>query len=158
MPGSGWGGQRRSIAGDNESVYAKKIISRIPEELCEKIIFLGHRNQTKIVDLYKKSDIVIVPSICYENMPNVVLEAMSHGKPVVAARLGSLLELISEGNNGMLYSPCDEKDLSDKLNHLIDSQSLRISMGKMAKKYVKENHNMEDHLKKLSDIFSECIN
>ncbi|MCD4676526.1 MAG: glycosyltransferase [Desulfobacula sp.] len=146
-----------SIAGDSESVYAKKIISDIPEELCKKVIFMGHQNQTKIVDLYKKSDIVIVPSICYENMPNVVLEAMSHGKPVVATRLGSLLELISEGNNGLLYSPGDEKDLSDKLNNLIDSQSLRIKMGKMAKKYVRKNHNMADHLKKLSDIFSECI-
>ncbi|HID26746.1 MAG TPA: glycosyltransferase, partial [Methanosarcinales archaeon] len=35
-----------------------------------------------------------------DNMPNVVLEAMSHGEPVVATRLGSLLELISEGING----------------------------------------------------------
>ena len=48
-------------------------------------------------------DIVVVPSLWYENSPNVILEAFAHRTPVIASNLGALPELVIDEKNGLLF-------------------------------------------------------
>jgi glycosyltransferase involved in cell wall biosynthesis len=63
-------------------------------------------------------DVVVVPSIWYENRPTVIVEAFAHGKPVIGANLGGIAELIHDGRDGLLFEPADPSSLASKLARL----------------------------------------
>ena len=96
-----------------------KIIGTGPEEpiLRERarsipgIEFLGYQTGAAWESALRGAKALIVPSIWYENMPYVILEALSRGKPVIATRLGGMPERIHEGKNGWLFEPGQPKDL-----------------------------------------------
>lgn len=60
-------------------------------------------------------DVVVVPSLWYENTPFVVLEALGAGVPVFASDLGGMSELVLDGDNGELFAPGDAADLGQRL-------------------------------------------
>lgn len=56
-------------------------------------------------------DVIVVPSIAYESLPLVVLEAMASGKPVIASRLAGIPEVVQDGVTGGLFEPGDANAL-----------------------------------------------
>ncbi len=93
-------------SGPEESVLRKRAKS-IPG-----IEFLGYQTGEVWEQVLQGSRALIIPSIWYENMPYVVLEALSRGKPVIATRLGGIPERIREGENGWLFEAGQPKDLA----------------------------------------------
>ena len=69
-------------------------------------------------------DALVVPSVWPENSPLVVLEAFLAGLPVVAARIGGIPELVSDGTNGLLFHPGDADDLARVLARLVNEPEL----------------------------------
>jgi len=72
-----------------------------------RIEFAGAFGPTQISDVLADTDVLIVPSLWYENTPFVMLEALAAGVPVAASALGGMAELIDEGRNGFLFPPGD---------------------------------------------------
>ena len=68
-----------------------------------KIIFYGWQSGKKLLAILAGVDILVVPSLCYENSPTVIYEALSMGIPVLASRIGGAGELIMEGKNGWTF-------------------------------------------------------
>lgn len=77
------------------------------------ILLCGNRPHADLPRWYSAADVICLPSL-REGMPNVVLESLSCGRPVVASRVGALPDLINECN-GFLVPPGDPRDLADKL-------------------------------------------
>jgi glycosyltransferase involved in cell wall biosynthesis len=96
---------------------------------------------------------VIVPSLWYENSPNVVLEAMAHGRPVVASDLGSLPEEVIDGETGLCFKPGNEEDLADQVKALLSDPATAAELGSAARKRVLAEHSMKGHLKMLKELF-----
>ena len=69
-------------------------------------------------------DALVVPSVWPENSPLVVLEAFLAGLPVVAARIGGIPELVSDGTNGLLFHAGDADDLARALARLVNEPEL----------------------------------
>jgi glycosyltransferase involved in cell wall biosynthesis len=69
-------------------------------------------------------DIVVVPSIWYENAPRIIREAFLAKQPVVTAALGGMSEEIQDGVNGLLFRPRDVADLQQTLWRFIADPSL----------------------------------
>jgi GT2 family glycosyltransferase/glycosyltransferase involved in cell wall biosynthesis len=69
-------------------------------------------------------DVLVVPSIWPENSPLVIREAFLAGVPVVATRIGGIVELIEDGVSGLLVEPGDSADLRRVLQRLIDEPAL----------------------------------
>jgi len=69
-------------------------------------------------------DVLVVPSIWPENSPLVIREAFLAGVPVVASRIGGIVELIEDGVGGLLVEPGDPVDLRRTLQRLIDEPAL----------------------------------
>jgi glycosyltransferase involved in cell wall biosynthesis len=65
-----------------------------------------------------------VPSLWFENSPLVVHEAFQAGVPVVAARIGGLIDLVDEGRTGFLYEPGAPAGLATALRPFIEDPSL----------------------------------
>ncbi len=69
-------------------------------------------------------DVLIVPSIWYENSPLTVHEAYLAGVPVLASDIGGLAEYVGEGRGGMNFRAGDDKDLYEKIKEIMDNPSL----------------------------------
>lgn len=108
-----------------------------------RIQLMGEVENDKIEKVYAHTDVLVVPSIWYENTPLVILEALASQTPVIASRIGGIPELIQDGVNGLLFQPNDCKDLSDKLNLLSCDSALleRLRLGAHALKDIGENAN-----------------
>lgn len=96
-------------------------------------------------------DIFVLPSL-HEGSANIVLEAMGHGKPVVAFNISSLPELVSDGKTGFLARFRDAEDLTDKITKLIEDPSLRKKAGKEGRSRVEQFFRMDDTINNFIDV------
>ena len=85
----------------------------------ERISFFGWRTRNEILDVLSQSDILIMPSICYENSPTVIVEALSLGLPVITADIGGAGELITADYNGWKFEAGNWRQLAELLNNLL---------------------------------------
>jgi glycosyltransferase involved in cell wall biosynthesis len=92
--------------------------------------------------VYQKADICVLTSD-YEGTPNVLLEAMACGLPIVATRVGGVPEVIREGENGLMVEPDDEASLYAALVSLTNDSRLRKQMGSKARAYAQTNHALD---------------
>jgi glycosyltransferase involved in cell wall biosynthesis len=80
------------------------------------IEFLGHLKQDELYAIVRKARFLVIPSICYENNPYSVIEALCMGTPALGARIGGIPELIREGENGFLFEAGNVAELRDKVH------------------------------------------
>jgi len=125
-------------------------------------IYLNKTNGIKYFDeqkkgnlnkLIKNSAFVVVPSIWYDNFPNVILESFSLGKAVVGSRIGSIPELVKHGETGMLFEPGDSDDLAKKMMWMLSHSNQCEKMGEKARKLVEAQYNAELHYKRVMQVF-----
>lgn len=76
----------------------------------KRVVHLGYMPPEEVMKCIAAVDAVVVPSLCYENSPTVIYEALSIGVPLLASRIGGVGELIQEGRTGYLFTPGDEAD------------------------------------------------
>ena len=99
----------------------------------------------------------IVPSIFYENMPNTILESFVLGKPVLSSNIGSIPEIVRDGETGLLFEIGNSEDLADKIFWLVNHPKECQKMGENARKLVEEEHNKELHYKRLMTLFNRIL-
>jgi len=87
-----------------------------------RIEFPGYRKNA--VEYIKASDIFVLPSV-YEGLPNVIIEAMAVGTPVLSTTVSGIPELIEHDVNGYLVPPGDEEALKKALTELMENSALR---------------------------------
>jgi glycosyltransferase involved in cell wall biosynthesis len=86
-----------------------------------RIEILGRKKMQEIFDLMKNSSCVIVPSLCYENSPTVIYEAIEVGLPVIASNIGGIPELLTQ-NETLLFLP-EEKYLLEKMEWAVNNET-----------------------------------
>ena len=92
------------------------------------IVYHGFVTGSEKEELLSTADMLVLPSVCYENAPVSVLEAYQHGVPVIASRIGGLPELVEEGVSGLLFEPGDTADLFDKIRTVITRPALLTAL------------------------------
>lgn len=96
--------------------------------LADRIAFLPWQPREALVARYQGAHIFALASF-EEGMPNVVLEAMACGLPILGTRIGGTEELVTDGDNGLLVPPGDESALAGALAALVEDGGLRARMG-----------------------------
>jgi glycosyltransferase involved in cell wall biosynthesis/SAM-dependent methyltransferase len=81
----------------------------------EKIEFCGDYEYNDIAMVLEAIDVVVVPSLWYENAPLVISTAQAFGIPVIATRLGGMAEMVADHVNGFSFRPGDAEDLAEKI-------------------------------------------
>ncbi|MFA4942180.1 MAG: glycosyltransferase [Patescibacteria group bacterium] len=103
-----------TIVGDGDYLMEAKKIAH------QNITFLGRLENNQIQELMLKSSALIVPSLCYENSPTVIYEAIGSKLPAIGSNLAGIAELINE-YGGLLFKPGDADDLIQKIQYFTDN-------------------------------------
>jgi glycogen synthase len=98
---------------------------------------LGFVDHDRLKRLYREAAVVAVPSR-REGFGVVCAEAMAHGRPVVASAVGGLLDLVVDGETGLLVPPGDVRALRAALERLLGDADLRERMGAAGRRRVSE--------------------
>ena len=118
--------------------------------LDDRISLLGNLEREKLNEVYLNSDIFVLSSK-WEGFPNVLLEAMSYGLPVVSTKVSGAEDLIEDGKSGFLVPVGDVKKLEEAILKLATDCDLRKRMGEAARERVK-NNLMDKHVARLIKI------
>jgi glycosyltransferase involved in cell wall biosynthesis len=118
---------------------------------------LGVLDRDGCRDLIARSRAVIVPSAWEETFGLVVVEAMAGGVPVIAARHGSLPELVGDGDNGILFRPGDAGDLSSVLEGVAADPERWRRLGAEARRTYEAKWDPDASLAQLIDIYRFAI-
>jgi starch synthase (maltosyl-transferring) len=102
-------------------------------------------------------DIVVVPSL-WEGMPNVVLEAMAAGRPVVASNIAGLDEVVVAGETGLLFKPGDPHALAAALLKLIQDPSLMNRMGRAGYELVQQKFQIRTTVEQTTNFYRAVLN
>lgn len=108
--------------------------------LGDVVQFLGFVTDTAA--FFSSIDIFAMPSL-YEGLGVAALEAMAAGKPVVATRVGGLMESVLDNVTGVLVPPRDPEALAGAIAKLARSPALAESMGKQGRKRVEQRYSLE---------------
>jgi len=115
--------------------------------------FLGTLPRNDVLTIVEKAQIQFVPSEWYEGFPMVIVEAYACGTPVIASRIGSLDEIIIDGETGVKYEPGNPKDLLEKINNLINDKQKLTTMRKRARALFEEKYTAERNFLMLMEIY-----
>jgi L-malate glycosyltransferase len=119
------------------------------------VTFVG--NEANVVDFMAALDVLILPSVEDEDFPNVILEAMALGKPVIASRLAGTPEQVLDGRTGLLVEPRNVAQLAEAVFQLIDNANLRSSMGQAAIQRFNTNFTSQIALNNYSNLYTKLI-
>jgi len=120
----------------------------------KRIMFHGFVSNEKLMRLYYKANITVVPSICYDNSPMVIYESLMHGSPVIGSRIGGIPELVEEEYNGFLFEAGNVGELRKIFENILPNvpQLKRLEQGayESAKKY-----DMNEHIRNLEKKYRD---
>ncbi len=121
----------------------------------ERLVCLGRVDALRKWELLKTSAILVLPSY-FENMPNILLEAMAAGMGVVASDVGAIPEMLGYGEGGLLVPPGDRAALSSALDRLLSSPALVRAQGKRNRQIVLRDYSMAIVERRLEDLYLEA--
>lgn len=119
----------------------------------KNIKFMGGFDNRNAVNVFNEIDVLIVPSIWYENSPLVIQEAFACKTAVIASRTGGILELIEDGRNGFLFEPNNADDLYRKINLIIKNH---CSIEEI-KQNIKPPKSIEENAQELGNIYEDLL-
>ncbi|RJG05833.1 glycosyltransferase family 1 protein [Noviherbaspirillum cavernae] len=138
------------MAGEGSALgYSRELAADLQ---LNNVEFVGFKNGSQLHRLIRQARFCIVPSEWYENCPMAVLEAMAHGKAVVASNIGGIPELVRNGTDGYLFEPKSVEQLRDCCLKL-SMRSRAREMGHNARKHVEADFSKSAHYQKIMDVY-----
>jgi glycosyltransferase involved in cell wall biosynthesis len=97
--------------------------------IADRVVPTGWLGGDELACAYAATDVFVTPSICFDTFGLVNLEAMEHGKPVVATVFGGSPEVIEDGVTGFVANPFDVPAYAERIARLLEDPALRARMG-----------------------------
>jgi glycosyltransferase involved in cell wall biosynthesis len=123
-------------------------------KLEDKIIFTGFMDDIR--DVLASIDILVIPSL-QEGLPVVLLEAMAMKKPIVAANIEGIMEILENSVSGLLVPPRDIKALAEAVIDLLKHEDKANQMGLAARRVVEERFGVDIMVQKVEEVYEELL-
>ena len=121
------------LVGHNSSTYGKKVVREINRlELHNDVILTGSIPYNEMPNVYRHAKVNIYASEC-ENCPNILLECLGAGRPMVASNRQPMPEF--SGDAAVYFDPSSPKDLADKLTYVINNPIVMDDLAKRAREH-----------------------
>jgi glycosyltransferase involved in cell wall biosynthesis len=132
-------------------------MSEVTKQKPNNCEFLGQLDAEALAQFYCDARMVVFATRCYEGFPTVLLEAMSHGLPVVCSRIGGLPEIVDDRKTGLLYEPGNVAELTEKILMLWQDPALCRRLGDVGRRKVREEYAADRLLDRLLVIYETVI-
>jgi glycosyltransferase involved in cell wall biosynthesis len=141
------------IAGEGKQ-YAElqALIRRLGRS--DRIRLLGY--QSDILPFYQALDLFVLSSL-REGLPNVLLEAMASGVPVVATRVAGIPRLVEDGRSGLLIEPGPPEALSVSIARLSNDPDLRHALARQGLEVIRSQFSFETRMARIRSIYDDLI-
>jgi glycosyltransferase involved in cell wall biosynthesis len=147
------------VMGDGDEL--PKIKQLVKEKNLKNIVFtgyLGAKDRTLIYELYRRADVVAVPSTVSEGIPLSVLEGMSAGSVVVASNIGGIPTAIKDHKNGILVKPKSVSGLVAGIKEVLDNKKLADRLARAARKEAVSRFDWKVIAKKMESCYKLSYN
>lgn len=138
-----------------EGKEKNKLSKMIKINKLTQTVFLPGKSENINKEL-TKSDIFIFTSD-REGTPNVILEAMASGLPVISTNVGGIPNIIQNKVTGFLYRKDDLNGMATCLINLISDKERRSKIGSQARRYIEEEHSQNMFNVKLKDLYNKVL-
>ncbi len=123
-----------TVVGDGDADYVGHLHQLVEQKnIASFVTFLPAQPKETLPALYHRSDIFLFTSIWAEPFGRVIVEAMASGVVVVGTKVGGAAEILTEGENALIFPPDDPASLARQLKRLIESPALREQLAKAAR-------------------------
>jgi len=122
-------------------------------QICDTgdVEFVGGKPHSQAIEIMRSAEVFVLPSYT-EGFPNVVIEAMASGLPIIATSVGAIPEMIGDGR-GILVPPKDSVALASALKNLIADSSSRRRFGELARDKAYRDYSIDAVFKKYFGIW-----
>jgi glycosyltransferase involved in cell wall biosynthesis len=120
--------------------------------ICQRVQLTGGLDPETARATYRRHDVFVLPSHM-EGFPNVILEAMEAGLPVVATRVGAVPEIVRDQKDGLLFDVGDVETLSAHLKWLKDHPDDRVRMGQSGRERVSQHYSVSRVAQMWTDLY-----
>lgn len=114
-----------------------------------RLVFTGWIGREEMKAAYGSSDIVLLPSVCFDSFPRVALEAMAMGRPVIGTCFGGASEIIQDGITGYVINPLKVNQIIEKVGDLLRNPARAKEFGVMSRKRVETDFDQKDKVEYL---------
>lgn len=111
----------------------------------------------KVSTIYQDSDVTVIPARWAENLPNVLIESLSNGAPIVVPNFGSFAATVND-SVAYFYKPHEVLSLKDALMDIIKNPITIKEKSEMAIKYANSKFNKNNHISSLITLFEKYLN
>ncbi|KMQ51026.1 Glycosyl transferase, group 1 [Chitinispirillum alkaliphilum] len=152
---------RLTFAGEttchNDINYKIKIENILSDEEKSRVKFLGHIKREELFDLYTESYALIIPSL-FDNCPNILLEAMAAGLPIIGSDATGIKEFIKHEVNGLLFPLSSAHILVDHIKRIVSDRKLAERLGNNGYRYVRKSHSSKNIVSEYLSYFQSVMN
>jgi glycosyltransferase involved in cell wall biosynthesis len=146
------------LAGDalfGEEAYKQELLQKIKNDELTNVSMLGHVDD--IQSLMNTADLLIHTSVTPEPFGQVIVEGMAAGLPVIASNEGGPVEIVVQGETGLLIEPGDAAILAHSIKWMLDHPEERRRMADNGMKRVKEHFVIENTVKDIVDYYKGLL-
>lgn len=142
------------IGGGDESASLQQLSSRLSVE--SSITFAGRIDRQMLAAYLATSDVFVMNST-YEAFGIAVAEAMASGLPAIASKVGSLPELVYNGQNGFLVPALDVRAMTDAMEEIMKDRPRRQSMGRLSRETAVSKYDWNVVIGMYVEVYRRCI-
>jgi len=126
--------------------------------ISENVVFVGAVSNKETPSYYAACDVFVLPSIVgskgdTEGLGVVLLEAMASGKPVIASNVGGIIDVIKDGETGLLVEQKNPKKLAEAINIILQNEKLASEITGKSEQRIKSEFSWEIIARKFKNIY-----
>jgi glycosyltransferase involved in cell wall biosynthesis len=123
----------------------------------DNIEFCGKLSGEALNSAYSGAIATIFPSNCFETFGLTILESYLHAKPVIASRLAAMVELVKDGETGLLVDPASPGQLYQAMQQLWENKAVCKQLGVNGFELVSDNFGSSDYFNRLNRLIEALI-
>ena len=148
---------RLVIVGDGPERPRLEALARSSGAL-DRVEFRGRVSDAELQRAYRDADVFVLPSVLdargdTEGLGVVLLEAMNYGIPVIASRIGGIVDIVVEGETGLLVPPGDEAGLAAALDRVLGDPAFASRLGEAGRRRLAEQFSWDAIVSRLEAVY-----
>ncbi|WP_447979703.1 glycosyltransferase family 4 protein [Candidatus Nitrospira bockiana] len=110
-----------------------------------------------LLDVFRSLDVFVIPTIEADTIPQVLMQALALGLPVVSTPVGSIPDVVHDGVTGLLVPPRDAAGLAAAIERLLDDDGLRRALGAAGHALVRDRYSLDAMLDLLEEVYRGVV-